>query len=410
MVWTRLNSMAGPFERSILSERNDRPAVLPIAPDGTQIVGELRKRAEIRLALSLSVIIGATRRAQAQFARNARELQVLLRRVAAGHDLDAGAAAVPELREKRMQLGLGKLIATRVCDHRDPAACADPAHRVGERGPLMRDIARLAFHEVALKHALYVRCPARLHQVTREVRAADEAWVLGVNSRPREAVWNTGSVERFAHFLRPFCATFPDRFEAGPQDRVSRVDLQTDDVNRASFPGHRDLDAVDEADSPRLGLCARFDESGYVVVIGEREHLHSVRCGPRDELAGLQQSVGSRRVTMKIDIHRGILPEKLLDHLGDTLGLVVMEHMTRFGDDTFGQLPETRLARGEILSRELQKLRRLRLGAGNPEHGRGDVAPAGLGFLEAVEHRIHELVRRIARELHAALLLRAPVP
>src|SRR5438128_1662193 len=237
MVWTRLNSMAGPFERSILSERNDRPAVLPIAPDGAQIVGELRKRAEIRLALSLSVIIGAARCAQAQFARDARELQVLLRRVAAGHDLDAGAAAIPELREKRMQLGLGKLIAARVCDHRDPAACADPAHGVGERGPLMRDIARLAFHEVALKHTLYVRCPARLHQVTREVRAADEGWVLGVNSRPREAAGNAGSVERFAHFLRPSCAAFPDRFEAGAQDRIFGIDLQTDDVNRASFPG-----------------------------------------------------------------------------------------------------------------------------------------------------------------------------
>src|SRR6266536_764528 len=193
MVWTRLNSMAGPFERSILSERNDRSAALPIAPDRTPIVGELRKRAEIRRALSLSVVIGAARRAQAQFARNARDLQVLLGRVAAGHDLDAGAAAVPELREERMQLGLGKLIAARVCDHRDPAACADPVHGVGERGPLMRDVARLAFHEVALKHALYVRRPARLHQVTREVRAADEAWVLGVNSRPREAAGNAGS-------------------------------------------------------------------------------------------------------------------------------------------------------------------------------------------------------------------------
>src|SRR5712692_6008797 len=161
-----------------------------------------------------------------------------------------------------MELRLGELVATGVRNDGDSTTCADPAHGVPERGPLMRDIARLAFHEVALKHTLHVRCTARLHQVTREVRAADEGWVLCVNSRPREAVGNTGSVERFAHFLRPSCATFPDRFEAAPQDRVSRVDLQTDDVNRASFPGHRDLDAIDEANAFRFGLRARLGEPG----------------------------------------------------------------------------------------------------------------------------------------------------
>src|SRR6266496_1623504 len=123
--------------------------------------------------------------------------------MASGHHLDSGAPGVPELREKRVQLGLGKLVAARVRDDGDSAACAYPAPGLPERGPLVRYETGLAFHEIALKHALHVRRAARFHQVAREMRAADEARVLGVSLRPREAVGNTGRGERFAHFLRP---------------------------------------------------------------------------------------------------------------------------------------------------------------------------------------------------------------
>src|SRR6266705_2485625 len=152
--------------------------------------------------------------------------------MASGHDLDSGATGVPELRKKRVQLGLGKLVAARVRNDRDSAACADPAHGVSESGPLVRDEAGPAFHEVAPEHALYIRRTARFHQMAREMRTADEVGVLGVSLRPREAAGDPGGFERLAHFLRPRCAAFPDRFEPGPQYRVFRIDLQADDVNR----------------------------------------------------------------------------------------------------------------------------------------------------------------------------------
>src|SRR6266705_301758 len=167
--------------------------------------------------------------------------------MASGHDLDSGASGVLELREKRMQLGLGEIVATRVRDDGDSAACADTAHGVPERGPLVRDEAGFAFHEVALEHALYVPRAPGSHQVALEMRAADEAGVLGVGLRPCEAVGNAYRGERFAHFLRPRRAAFPDRLEAGAQDRVFGVDLQPDDVNGGPFPGDRNLDAVNEA-------------------------------------------------------------------------------------------------------------------------------------------------------------------
>jgi len=56
-------------------------------PDGIQIAGQLRQRAEIRLALPFSVIVGASRCAQPEFASDAR-----VRVVAYDHALNSGAA------------------------------------------------------------------------------------------------------------------------------------------------------------------------------------------------------------------------------------------------------------------------------------------------------------------------------
>ena len=142
-----------------------------------------------------------------------------------------------------------------------------------------------------------------------------------------------------------------NRLEPGAQDRVFRVDLQPDDVNRGPFPSHRNLDAVDEANALRLGFCARLGEPRHSVVIGQREYLDAVRRGPRDELFRLEQTVGSGRVTMQVDVQWAILPEKLLDHRREPLGLVVMQHVTRFGNDALGQPLKASLARSEILRR-----------------------------------------------------------
>src|SRR5216117_86308 len=88
-----------------------------------------------------------------------------------------------------------------------------------------------------------------------------------------------------------------------------------------------------------------------------------------------------------------------------------MQHMTGVGDHALCQLPEASLARGEIGARELEHLGRFRFCAYHPEHRRGDLAPAGLGFLDPVKYGIDELVRGIARELDAAVGLRSsPVP
>src|SRR5256714_15515754 len=112
MVWTRFNSVAGRLERRLFYQSGPAvPRELPVMPDGFQIIGQLRQRAEIGPALPLAVIVGAARSGEAEFARDAGEFGVLLGRMASGHDLDAGAPTVPELREKRVQLALGEIVA-----------------------------------------------------------------------------------------------------------------------------------------------------------------------------------------------------------------------------------------------------------------------------------------------------------
>jgi len=96
--------MAG---RRILSDGLTARAFLPVVADGFQISGKLRQRAEIGLALLLSVVVGArARRAGRIRARYAR-IRRIAPAMASGDDLDSFAAAVPELRKKRMQLGPG---------------------------------------------------------------------------------------------------------------------------------------------------------------------------------------------------------------------------------------------------------------------------------------------------------------
>src|SRR5262249_35302858 len=147
---------------------------LPIVPDRREVFGERRQRAEVGVALARAVVVRAARGEEAELAREARVLQGLIGSVAAGDDLDAGAAAALEGGEELAHLALVELVASGVRDDRNAAALADPAHRVAERRPLVGNVARRVLHQVAAEDALHVARPARLDEVAREVRAADD--------------------------------------------------------------------------------------------------------------------------------------------------------------------------------------------------------------------------------------------
>src|SRR5882724_512461 len=166
MVWARLNSMAA--RSGILSERQRRTVRSPVVPHGFQALRQRRKRSEIGMALGLAVEIGAARGEESEFARASRELVVLLRRVGAGHDLDARAAAIPELREEFPHLGPFVFVASGMRDDGDAAGRAYPAHGVLERRPLVRDPARPVLHQIALEDMLHVGRAAGLDEEASE--------------------------------------------------------------------------------------------------------------------------------------------------------------------------------------------------------------------------------------------------
>ncbi len=105
-------------------------------------------------------------------------------------------AAVNSARQ-RVAARLGEqVVAPRVRDDRAAAARADPRHRVGEVGPLLRHVARLPAHEVAPEHARHVARHAAVDQEAREVRAPDQLRILGVTvARPRERPRDADAVE-----------------------------------------------------------------------------------------------------------------------------------------------------------------------------------------------------------------------
>ena len=93
-----------------------------------------------------------------------------------------------------------------------------------------------------------------------------------------------------------------------------------------------------------------------------------------------------------------------------TMSLMV-HHVPGLGDHALGQLAKAGPARGEIFGGQLEYPRGFGLRACDPQHRRRDAAPARLRFFEPGQHRVHELVRRVARQLDAPVrLCPAPVP
>ena len=102
-----------------------RQAATPVVPDRLEVRRQRRQPAEVDVALLRPVEVRAPRGEQIELAREARELDVLVGRVAAGHDLDALAARRLELVEELPEL-------------RRARACSGPGCATTARPPLAR--------------------------------------------------------------------------------------------------------------------------------------------------------------------------------------------------------------------------------------------------------------------------------
>jgi hypothetical protein len=231
------------------------------------------------------------------------ELPALLRRVAAGNDLDRPAAGVAELLQQRFHRAGGQAVAPRMREHGIAARDTDPAHRVAQCRPLVRHVAGLARHQEAAEGMPRVRHCADVGEKAREVGAAHHLRVLGALERSFESAVDPRFGQFRSHALGALQAPAPHARQSRGERLVVRVDAQSHDVDRAAAPGDRDLHAVDEAHAFGLGRRARLGEAAQLVVVGQRPQGHArARRAPRD-LGGRERAVGDVRVAVQVDVH-----------------------------------------------------------------------------------------------------------
>src|SRR4051812_6817675 len=107
-----------------------------------------------------------------------------MRLVAAGDDLDRGAAMLAKFRQQRVQFCIIERIPARMRNYRYAAASLDPADRVGKARPLMRNEAWLPRAQVTVEGDLHILHGADFYQVPREMRPAHH---IGVCSQLADA-------------------------------------------------------------------------------------------------------------------------------------------------------------------------------------------------------------------------------
>src|SRR2546426_10793943 len=87
----------------------------------------------------------------------------------------------------------------------------------------------------------------------------------------------------------------------------------------------------------------------------------------------------------------------------------MMQHVPRLRHSHVAQVAERGPPFGVLGGAQPEALQRFRFGGIHPEHRRLDLLPARVNLLVAIEHRVDDLVRRVAAQHHFALL-RLPAP
>ncbi len=121
--------------------------------------------------------------------------QRLLRRVAAGDNLDSLTAKGAKLQQKFFQCIFAYFIAPWVSNHSSAAAIAYPAHRIAERWPMVGRIPRLTFDQVVPENCFYILRVPLLNQKSRKVHAADQVAIACVPASAFKTVMNAEFIE-----------------------------------------------------------------------------------------------------------------------------------------------------------------------------------------------------------------------
>ncbi|GIX26466.1 MAG: hypothetical protein KatS3mg123_0347 [Burkholderiales bacterium] len=131
--------------------------------------------------------------------------------------------------------------------------------------------------------------------------APDQVRVPGVGIGAFQASLDTATPELGGDRPGPLPAPGPQAGQTGRKLGVGRIDPQAHHVDGLGAPGDRHLDALNQGDPPGPGSLPRRGKPSQLVVIGQRQHLHSPCGRPAYHLGGRQYAVRSRGVAMEID-------------------------------------------------------------------------------------------------------------
>jgi len=199
----------------------------------------------------------------------------------------------------------GELVAPGMSDHRNAAGTDNPVYGFSQRRPAMRDIPRFSRHQIRLKHVADVLADADFHQISREMRAADQARILRIPHRPVEAVSDADFLEFRRHAPGAVDPPGADPCQPGVQRFVPRIEIEPDDVHLKPPPFDGNFHAIDKTHRRLLrdGPCS--SQPAEIVVIGKREQFDTVCRGAPSHLGRREQAVGGSGMGMKVGDKHG---------------------------------------------------------------------------------------------------------
>ena len=158
-------------------------------------------------------------------------------------------------------------------NHRHPTRRPNPAHGFGQIDPRMGHIARLALHQIFAKHRRNIFNLTAFNQKSPKVRAADLVGVGTKRHRPFKRIGNAHFRQSGSHLVRPPHPPIADALQPSHQGGMVNIHIQTDNVQGAVFPCHRNLYPANQANARcgRSGTC--LGDTGGAIVVGQREEL-----------------------------------------------------------------------------------------------------------------------------------------
>src|SRR3569623_1644700 len=188
--------------------KRTKPSHAPIMPNRHHIAGQRRQGAQIDAGFARRMKIVTARSEKAVTRGQPGEFIVLLDRMAAGDDLDPGAAEPSKFIEQGGKRQRIELVAPRMSNDGNAAGAAYPSDRLFETGPAMRHVAGLALNQVIGKHFMHIGADAALDQEAGEMRARNQVRVGDELQRALISAGNADGIQLRRHVARTHFARF----------------------------------------------------------------------------------------------------------------------------------------------------------------------------------------------------------